>query len=71
MHVLVVMAKQWEQQTRGHAICPRCGHGVERFPCWQCGYPAVASHAALVAALRRVLVTAKKPHRKDRRGQHE
>ncbi len=20
------------------AICPRCGHGVERFPCWQCGY---------------------------------
>lgn len=20
------------------AICPRCGHGVIRFPCWQCGY---------------------------------
>ena len=22
------------------AACPRCGHGVERFPCWQCGYPS-------------------------------
>ena len=21
------------------AVCPRCGHGVTRFPCWQCGYP--------------------------------
>lgn len=21
------------------ATCPRCGHGVNRFPCWQCGYP--------------------------------
>lgn len=33
------------QRTHGRtaiAVCPRCGHGVERFPCWQCGYPAEA-----------------------------
>jgi len=20
------------------AVCPRCGHGVKKFPCWFCGY---------------------------------
>lgn len=27
---------EWRAIT---AVCPRCGAGVERFPCWSCGYP--------------------------------
>jgi hypothetical protein len=33
-----------------HAVCPRCGHGVERFPCWQCGYPGRAWFLKFIAA---------------------
>lgn len=26
-----------------HAVCPRCGHGVIRFPCWNCGLAVLRS----------------------------
>jgi ribosomal protein L37E len=28
------------EKRAASAVCPRCGHGVERYPCWQCGYPS-------------------------------